>query len=97
MRVLFDIVHPANVHFFKHAIFALKERGSDVMVTARKKSITCDLLDKLGIEYTCISELGKGPLGLAQELVVRCGRLFAGGIGRALRQLFLRGPGAGRQ
>ena len=77
MRVLFDIVHPANVHFFKHAIFALKERGSDVMVTARKKGITCDLLDKLGIEYTCISELGKGPRGLAQELVVRCGRLFA--------------------
>jgi predicted glycosyltransferase len=83
MRVLFDIVHPANVHFFKHAIFALKDRGDEVMVTARKKGITLELLEKCGIEYTCLSELGKGPVGLGRELVVRCSRLF--GVARKFR------------
>ena len=37
MRVLFDLKHPAQVHFFKHAIAAFQESGDEVLITARDK------------------------------------------------------------
>lgn len=76
MRVLFDMVDTAHVHFFKHLIFELKKRGHDVFVTARRKDITVELLEKLGIEYRCISTMGRTLPGLAWELFVRLVRLF---------------------
>ena len=76
MRVLFDIVHPAQVHFFKHCIWKLQQRGDQVLVTARKKDVALDLLDALGIEYTCISEKGSNLLGMGWELVTRTIRLL---------------------
>lgn len=76
MKVLFDIVHPAQVHFFKNAIWALQQRGDQVCVTARKKDVTIDLLDSLGIEYTCISEKGTNMFCMGLELVARDIRLW---------------------
>lgn len=76
MRVLFDLVHPAQVHFFKNAIGRLKEGGHAVMVTARGKDVALPLLDSLGIEYRSISEKRGGPLGLAREWWVRAARLY---------------------
>ncbi len=76
MRVLFDIVDTAHVHFFKNLIFLLKERGHDIAVTARRKDITLKLLDSLNIEYTCISNMGSGYSGLAKELLCRYIRMF---------------------
>ncbi len=76
MRVLFDIVHPAQVHFFKQAIWKLQQRGEEVLVTARKKDITVDLLDALGIEHTCISTKGANMLAMGFELVGRTIKLM---------------------
>ncbi len=76
MRVLFDIVHPAQVHFFKHCIWQLQKRGDQVLVTARKKDVALDLLDTLGIEYTCISEKGSNLLSMGWELITRTVRLL---------------------
>lgn len=76
MNVLFDIVHPAQVHFFKNAIWKLKDRGDRVLVTARKKDIAIDLLEALDIEYTCISEKGSNILAMGFELVSRTIRLI---------------------
>ncbi len=75
MKILFDIVHPAQVHFFKNVIRRLQQRGDEVCVTARKKDVALELLDALGIEHTCISEKGSNLLGMAVELIVRDIRL----------------------
>jgi predicted glycosyltransferase len=45
MKILFEVTHPAHVHFFKHTIWNLKDRGHDVFVEARDKEMTLDLLD----------------------------------------------------
>lgn len=76
MRILFDIVHPAQVHFFKNAIWRLQDRGDEVVVTARKKDIALDLLGVLGIEYTCISDKGSNLAAMGWELLVRDMRLI---------------------
>ncbi len=76
MRILFDIVHPAQVHFFKQAIWKHQLRGDHVRVTARKKDITIDLLKALGIKYTCISTMGGNLPAMGLELICRTLKLF---------------------
>ncbi|MHC4553447.1 MAG: DUF354 domain-containing protein [Planctomycetota bacterium] len=76
MRVLFDIVHPAQVHFFKQAIWSLQRRGDEVLVTARQKDITVELLKALNIEHTCISSKGANMLAMGFELVGRTAKLM---------------------
>lgn len=76
MRVLFDIVHPAQVHFFKQAIWSLQRRGDEVLVTAREKDITVDLLKALNIEHTCISSKGATMLAMGFELIGRTVKLM---------------------
>jgi len=76
MRVCFDFLHPAHVHFFKNVIGLLLDRGDEVLITARRKDITIELLDQLGMPYKVISTLGKGRVGLLLELVTRDWRLW---------------------
>ena len=83
MKVLFDITHPAQVHFFKHVIRMLAGAGHDVLVTARDKDITIDLLDSLNIQHTCISRMGRGRLGKIGEMVKR--NILLIGISRRFR------------
>jgi predicted glycosyltransferase len=71
MRVLFDIVHPAHVHFFKHMIPALRARGHDTMILARQKDVTCALLDAYGLAYESIGAPRRGRLGQLGELISR--------------------------
>lgn len=71
MRVLFDIVHPADVLFFYHPIQLLKAKGADIHIASRKKDVACDLLDEFGLDHIPISGSGQGPLGLATELIQR--------------------------
>lgn len=49
MSVLFDINHPAHVHYFKHVIKRLKQSGRTVIVVARDKDVTLKLLDAYSI------------------------------------------------
>ena len=51
MRVAIDFLHPAHVHFFKNLIGILLDRGDEVLLTARHKDITTELLDQLGLRY----------------------------------------------
>jgi len=59
-KVLFDINHPAHVHFFKNSIFQLKEKGFDVYVSSTTKEISEELLNKYNIQYTNIGAYRKG-------------------------------------
>ncbi len=73
MRILFDIAHPAHVHFFKNPARILLDRGHDILFTSREKDIALDLLDELGIEHKPISSLNKkgNLIGFATELIKR--------------------------
>jgi predicted glycosyltransferase len=72
VRILFDIVHPAHVHFFKHVIRTLEARGHSTHIVARQKDVTTLLLDHLGLRYDVTGRSGrKGRLGQAAELVHR--------------------------
>lgn len=71
MRVLFDIVHPAHVHFFKHMIPLLRARGHETKIVARHKDVTCALLDAYGLEYESVGAPKRSRLGQLGELVAR--------------------------
>ncbi len=76
MRVLVDIGHPAHVHFFRHPLGLLRERGAEILVTSRVKEMAVDLLDELGIRHVTLSAQRPGLGALARELVVRDWRLW---------------------
>ncbi len=76
MNILIDVIHPAHVHFFRNAIGVFRERGHNVAVTAREKDVTIDLLENYGIEFTVLSKVGSGLMGLGRELIIRDWRLW---------------------
>lgn len=77
MKFLFDLNHPAHVHFFRHPIRILKDRGHEILVTSRMKEIAIPLLDELGLQHKVLSsQKGSGALALLKELVVRDRALF---------------------
>ena len=72
MRVLFDIVHPAHVHFYRHLHDLLRSEGHDVLVVARDKEVTLPLLDAFGMGHEWTGRSGaKSTLARAAELVTR--------------------------
>lgn len=71
MRVLFDIVHPADVLFFLHPIRKLLAAGDEVEIASRNKDVTCALLDQSGLSHRPVSTASAGYLGLACELLIR--------------------------
>jgi predicted glycosyltransferase len=76
MRILVEITHPADVHFFRNAMGLWSQRGHEIAITARRKEVITDLLDFYGLQYDCLSERGGGRLGLLTELVKRDARLL---------------------
>ena len=76
MKVLFDLLHPANSLKFRFVIEELKRQGHEVIVTARDKDVTCQLLDAWNIPYIKLSTMGKGKVNLLTELISRNIRLI---------------------
>lgn len=58
-----DIIHPANVHYFKHAINIWKENGHQIIITCRNKEITYELLGLEGLEYIPMGKNLRSVLG----------------------------------
>ena len=54
MRILIDIGHPAQVHFFKHIIWGLEERGHKVKIALRNSDVAKKLLDYYGFDYEIV-------------------------------------------
>lgn len=71
MRVLFDIVHPADVLFFKRPMETLIARGDEILILSRRKDIACDLLDAFGLDHVPVTTAASGTIGLAKELIAR--------------------------
>jgi len=75
MKILIDILHPAHVHFFRNAIQDIRDRGYQIIVTARDKDLTLRLLNLYNIPYSVISREASTKNGLAIELLRRNWRL----------------------
>jgi predicted glycosyltransferase len=69
MKVLFDMGHPAHVHFFKNTILNLKEHGHEVKITARNKEMTLALLKVYGLAYEDRGEIYTGMLNKAVAML----------------------------
>lgn len=60
MKILFDIGHPAHVHFFGNAIKNLEHDGHEVKITARNKEVALNLLRSKGFDYEDRGEIYTG-------------------------------------
>jgi predicted glycosyltransferase len=75
MKFLFDLQHPAHLHFFRPVIARLKEEHHDVLITARDKDILVELAGEYGIELVVFGTAKKGIINLGLELLYRQRRL----------------------
>jgi len=76
MNIFINISHPAHVHFFRYAIAELTDRGHNVIVGARKKEFTLQLLQEYTIDHVLLTRKGKGFWGLFGELCAQQLKLF---------------------
>ena len=63
MKILIDIGHPAHVHYFKHFIKMMKQKGHHLEVTARDKEIVHNLLNLYQISFKSRGKGAKSNLG----------------------------------
>jgi predicted glycosyltransferase len=70
MKVIITIQHPAHVHFFKHAVWALEDEGVDVRIYCREKDVAMTLLDNYDIEYEILAGDTSGLASLAKTQAV---------------------------
>jgi predicted glycosyltransferase len=70
MRILVDILHPKQAHFFRPLITRWRQQGDIVQIVTRDKDITHQLLDSFGFKYICLSHQRKS-VGMLFELMQR--------------------------
>jgi len=75
VNILVDINHPAQVHLFKQATRGWQRRGHEVLLVAREKDVTLELLAAYDLPFVKGTVKGPHRLGLAAELVRKAGRL----------------------
>lgn len=60
MKILVDLIHPANYHYYKYFIKDMKLKKNEIIITARKKDILQELLM---LEDVTFINTGKGNFG----------------------------------
>ena len=63
MKILIDIGHPAHVHYFKHFIASMKNRGHQFIIVAKNRNVTFELLSFYKIKYFPRNDYPKSILG----------------------------------
>lgn len=76
MKFLFDLQHPAHLHFFRNAARRLEENGHEVKFTGRDKDILRELAEKLDVDVEFFGVARPGFLNLGKELIYRQIRLW---------------------
>lgn len=71
-----NINHPANVHYFKHAIANWKAQGFEFIITCRNKEITYELLKLEGLNFIPMGRNPKSVLGKIFYLLVCEWKIF---------------------
>ncbi|MHA1386481.1 MAG: DUF354 domain-containing protein, partial [Candidatus Helarchaeota archaeon] len=69
MKILLEISHPARVHFFKNFYWELIKLGNEVIIVAKNKEITIELLDIYKIPYKVIGVNKKGSINKVIQLI----------------------------
>jgi uncharacterized protein len=62
MRIVVDIGHPSQVHFFKNFIKEMKKKGHQVLITVSDKDIAIDLLRAYDLECINLGNYGTTTL-----------------------------------
>jgi len=75
-RVLIDVGHPAQVHFFRHMAENLQAAGHTVLFTARNKEVTIDLLEAFQLPYELRGELYEGMVAKVFGMFIIDYRLY---------------------
>ncbi|KAF5090249.1 hypothetical protein DSECCO2_19140 [anaerobic digester metagenome] len=71
MKILLSVNHPAHVHLFKNMIWKLQDLNHEVLICAREKEVTVDLLKKCGLTYTVVSEKQQSRVHFVIEKIQR--------------------------
>ena len=66
MRILIDIGHPAHVHYFRNFMTIMKDKNHTILVVARDKEVSQELLKKYNIPYVT---RGKGSSSLFGKVI----------------------------
>jgi predicted glycosyltransferase len=69
MKILIDVNHPSQVHLFKNAVWEWQTRGHDVLIVARDKDVTLELLEQYKLNYLPGTTRKPGILNLIGELI----------------------------
>ncbi|MCB1028672.1 MAG: hypothetical protein KDB24_13025, partial [Microthrixaceae bacterium] len=73
---LFDMVHPADFHFFAGMVAEVERRGDRAVVATRHKDVLVDLADEAELPHEVLSSAGtRSRMREAAELVTRVRRL----------------------
>lgn len=76
MKLLIDLQHPADIHFFRNVIARLRSEGHTVRITGRDKDIVIALGKSYGMEIEIFGIARKGLLNLGREFALREYRLW---------------------
>lgn len=63
MRILIDIGHPAHVHYFRNFYKQMVKNGHNILVTARRKEVSHELLKSYNMPYISRGSGGNSFLG----------------------------------
>ena len=69
MKILFEVNHPAHVHFFKNIIWNLENKGHEILIEARDKDVTLSLLEAYKLNYKLVGPHYKNIIRKAYGLV----------------------------
>ena len=78
MRILVQLSHPAQFHFYRHSIDNWRKDGHEVFVLIKTKDILEDLLKEAGVQYYNINEIVHrgSKIGMFWDMVVRDWRVL---------------------
>ena len=71
MRYLFSVSHPAHVHLFKHLIWELEKNGHEVLILAREKDVTIQLMENYHLKYVLLGTASTTIPGYVKETLSR--------------------------
>tara|TARA_Y100001954_G_scaffold157036_1_gene166840 strand:- start:7791 stop:8861 length:1071 start_codon:yes stop_codon:yes gene_type:complete len=71
MKIIVNINHPANVHYFKNFIFQMQKEGHSITISARNKDVSFKLLNAYNLKYIDFGKgnIGKGAIGKMLYLI----------------------------
>lgn len=75
MRILIDLTHPVDVHFFLRPLRLWRDAGHEVLLVARDKDVLLPLLAELELAHAPLGRAGRGALGLGVEWLTRVAAL----------------------